>query len=68
MPPQDPNAMRLKGWFRDPYDPLYDSIASYTVSDEPQYDEHFPQHPLSRIRRKFPEILDDLELSNEFAQ
>ena len=63
-----PNPTRMKGWFLDPYDSKYDSMASHTLSDDPKYDEQFPSHPLSRVRRQFPEILDALEFSDDFTQ
>ena len=63
--PPGPGARRIKGWSRDPYDAAYDSQANLTVSDDPKYDELIPSHPLSRLRREFPDILDRLVVSDE---
>jgi hypothetical protein len=41
-------------WAQDPYDPEYDGVDSSNlrfVSDAEGYDEQFPDHPLSRVRR-----------------
>jgi len=42
-----------RSW-RDPYDPTYHGVDSSVlrfVSDDEYYDEQFPEHPLSRVRR-----------------
>jgi hypothetical protein len=52
---------RIKGWFKDPYDPKYDSSAMCCVSDHKKYDGSFPAHPLSRLRKKFPEVLKHIK-------
>jgi serine/threonine protein kinase len=41
-------------WAHDPYDPAYDGVARECLrclSDDEVYDQRFPDHPLSRIRR-----------------
>lgn len=41
-------------WGRDPYDPAYRSVdrrIQRFMSDNESYDERFPQHPLSKVRR-----------------
>jgi hypothetical protein len=43
-----------RSWARDPYDPSYrevDQSVLRFVSDDACYDERFPQHPLSKVRR-----------------
>lgn len=37
-------------WTKDPYDPDYKSGVPMNVSERVRYDEHFPEHPLSRAR------------------
>lgn len=64
-PQPGPDAKRIKGWARDPYASEFDAQANLSVSDDPKYDEHFPNHPLSRLRREFPEIIDGLVVSDE---
>jgi hypothetical protein len=46
-----------KSWAADPYDPTYrgvDRTVLRFMSDDPLYDEQFPEHPLSKIRRLLP--------------
>ena len=43
-----------RSWAQDPYDPEYrgvDRTALRFVSDNEAYDEQFPHHPLSKVRR-----------------
>jgi len=37
-------------WAKDPYDPTYKRGVPMNVSERAQYDEHFPEHPLSQAR------------------
>lgn len=54
------------GWTKDPYDSDHDEAAQFNLSDQKQYDNNFPDHPLSKIRdylTRLPEMLDvDSEL------
>jgi hypothetical protein len=46
-------------WARDPYDPSYVGVDRQTLrylSDSEVYDENFPDHPLSRVRRLLQDI------------
>jgi hypothetical protein len=41
-------------WAQDPYDPAYSGVDRSVlrfVSDDERYDQQFPQHPLSKLRR-----------------
>lgn len=41
-------------WAQDPYEPAYRSVDRSVLrfmSDDESYDEQFPQHPLSKVRR-----------------
>lgn len=58
---------RVKGWFKDPYDPKYDSSAMCSVADDAKYDAEFPQHPLSRLRTKFPSVLEKLHVEKSLG-
>lgn len=55
------NGKRIKGYFHDPYDAKYDSSAMMSIADDPALDEAFPEHPVSRVRARFPKLLEDLE-------
>jgi hypothetical protein len=67
LPDEAPRG-RIKGWFKDPYDPQFDLIALRTLADDEKYDESFPKHPLSRVRRKFRAILQTLQFGPEVLQ
>ncbi len=47
----DREAGRLFGWFADPYDPNIVTGLMRNHSEDVSYDEKFPQHPLSRLRK-----------------
>jgi len=51
---EDPNS----GWFKDPYDPSYTKGLRMNLSEQEKYDEMFPEHPLSELR-KFKEFVLD---------
>lgn len=59
---------RLKGWFRDPYDPQFDSIALRTLADQEKYDQMFPSHPLSRARQKFGLVLQTIRFGDDVLE
>jgi len=58
--PAKPGDKRLKGFYFDPYDPAFNSAAINSIADDPKYDQLSPQHPLTRIRRDFPLLLQRL--------
>jgi hypothetical protein len=48
-----------QSWAQDPYDPNYCGVDKSVLryhSDDESYDERFPLHPLSKVRRMFREI------------
>ncbi len=48
-----------RSWAQDPYDPEYGAVNRSVLrfmSDDKRYDERFPAHPLSKVRR----VLEDL--------
>jgi hypothetical protein len=47
-------------WAHDPYDPTYRGVDRRTrryLSDAESYDEQFPEHPLSKVRRELRRLL-----------
>lgn len=55
---------RMKGWFKDPYDDSLTEGFHMNLSEAEEFDEMFPKHPLTIVRRtmaQFPKIikLDD---------
>jgi len=49
----------LEGWMHDPYDPTLHGGFHWNLSEAPEYDVRFPNHPLSRLRL----VLSHLELT-----
>jgi hypothetical protein len=48
-------------WAQDPYDPSYQGVDRSTLrymSDAEEYDEQFPEHPLSKVRRELKQLVD----------
>ena len=46
----------IPGWFFDPYDPEFEDVVLNSVSDDVKYDEMFPGHPLTELRRVFENV------------
>jgi hypothetical protein len=59
---------RIKGWFKDPYDSRFDSIALRTLADQEKYDESFPDHPLSRARRKLRSLIETMGFGRDILE
>jgi hypothetical protein len=68
VPDEDQPRGKIKGWFKDPYDPQFDAIALRTLADDERHDESYPKHPLSRVRQKMRSILQTLQFSPEILQ
>jgi hypothetical protein len=49
-------------WFRDPYDPEYKDVVLCSLSDDEKYDDAFPDHPLSRMRKKLLDLQSTLTI------
>ena len=49
----------LDGWSRDPYDPGITEGYLMNASESPDYDDAFPDHPLSLLRRLVAEIAEE---------
>jgi hypothetical protein len=54
---------KLVGWEQDPYDPTYRGSFMRNQADDPQYDDRFPEHPLTKVRRYLGEISSELEVA-----
>ena len=53
----------IEGLFADPYDPRYRGIILRSVADNEEYDDEFPDHPLSRLRSTLKTVRDSLQFS-----
>jgi len=49
-------------WFCDPYDPGYSGRILRSLSDDEAYDSRFPDHPLSKVRRKLAYLQSSIRL------
>lgn len=54
-----------KGWMQDPYKPEWQAPCLRNKADDEIYDEKFPDHPLSRLRKEIEHIKGTLKLSEE---
>jgi len=59
---------KIMGWVKDPYDPQFDNIALFNLADHPQYDAKFPDHPLSRVRRKLSHIINTVQFGRDIIE
>ncbi|MCC6977904.1 MAG: hypothetical protein IT343_06255 [Candidatus Melainabacteria bacterium] len=53
------------GWSRDPYEPNLVAATQMTLAEEIKYDEHFPEHPLSRARGFLTRVANSITFSPE---
>lgn len=54
-------------WAQDPYEPAYrkvDKSVLRFMSDDESYDEQFPQHPLSKVRRILAALPSNVEYNS----
>lgn len=54
-----------KGWMEDPYKPEWQAPCLRNKADDEIYDEKFPDHPLSRLRKEISQIKGTLRFSEE---
>jgi hypothetical protein len=53
------------GWSRDPYEPNLVAGTQMTLAEEIKYDEHFPEHPLSRARGFLTRVVNSINFTPE---
>ncbi|MBR8837493.1 MAG: tetratricopeptide repeat protein [Stigonema ocellatum SAG 48.90 = DSM 106950] len=51
-----------RGWFQYPYDPTYTEGILRNQSEDAKYDDQFPDHPLSRVRRYLAAIAQSITI------
>lgn len=55
-------------WGQDPYDPAFRSLVDRSLlrfmSDDESYDQQFPQHPLSKVRRTLATIAKNVDYNS----
>jgi len=52
-------------WFQDPYDPSFEGPALRNPADDAEWDERFPDHPLSRCRAHLRMLEDRISLKED---
>ena len=57
-----------RGWRKDAYDPQFDKIALFNLADQQKYDAKFPEHPLSRVRRKLTHIINTVHFGRDILE
>jgi hypothetical protein len=55
----------VEGWSHDPYDASAKASLMRNIAEDESYDEQYPDHPLSRLRRILGQIQDSLRISSE---
>ncbi len=53
---------RIRGWFKNPYDPSYEGIILHCIADDEKYDGQFPDHPLTLLRHTLERIRQTLKI------
>ena len=56
-----------RSWAQDPYDPAYSGVDRSVlrfVSDDECFDERFPEHPLSKVRRVLAALPDAVQVES----
>lgn len=57
-----------EGYWRDPYDPSYSGVDVSVlrfISDDESYDERFPAHPLSKVRRVMAALPNSVQVDSK---
>lgn len=62
----DETTGKMLGWEQDPYDPTYKGEFMRNCADDPRFDDTFPDHPLSKVRRYLAELADGIVRSQAF--
>lgn len=58
----------LKGWFEDPYDPDFSGGLPMNLSEKREYDEKFPTHHLSILRKNMDSMATQIEFGKELRK
>ena len=61
-------AGQVQGWAADPYDPSYSGGLLRNRAEAEEYDETFPDHPLSRVRHHLSIVVPTIRLSERIKR
>jgi len=59
---------RLKGWMRDPYDDSINLPFMMNLSESDKFDDIFPNHPLSRLRKYLKHIEETIKIDKSLLK
>ena len=59
---------RLKGWMRDPYDDSINLPFMMNLSESEKFDDMFPNHPLSRLRKYLKHIEETIKIDKSLLK
>jgi hypothetical protein len=59
----DEKKRTLRGWMQDPYDSSIRDVFARNQAEAEEYDERFPEHPLSRLRGLMRRVQETLRIS-----
>ena len=59
---------RLKGWMRDPYDNSINLPFMMNLSESEKFDDMFPNHPLSRLRKYLKHIEETIKIDKSLLK
>ena len=58
----------MKGWMRDPYDDSIQLPFMMNLSESEEFDNMFPKHPLSRMRKYLKEIEETIKIDESLLK
>lgn len=64
----DENEHILKGWMRDPYDESIHLPLMMNLSELEEFDEMFPEHPLSRLRKHLKHVEETIKIDESLLK
>jgi len=64
----DERGGQFKGWLDDPYDSNETGPMTRNISERPEYDSRFPNHPLSRARWVLGHLQRTVAIDNSVKQ
>jgi hypothetical protein len=63
-PDPETGELTIPGWAQDPYFQDYEGPCLCNLSESRVYDSEFPDHPLSKVRKRIDELVIDLVALN----
>lgn len=64
----DERTGKLTNWEKDPYDPRIHTAVMRNPAEDERYDNAFPNHPLSRVRRILAGIVLSMQVSDDITR